>query len=288
MNDAQHGVVVLDKPAGVSSAKALAPLKAFGKVGHAGTLDPFATGVLLALVNDATRLSSLAMALPKTYIAYVLFGNETDTLDPDGEVVAHKDPGAAPPADLEDAVSALTGDILQEPPAYSALKVGGRRAYKLARGGEAPELAPRPVTVHSMRIVGVEWPRVELEVVCGAGTYIRSIARDLGRAIGIPASLVALRRTAIGPFTVEQADPDIVQPPLALIRAADVPIHDTNLDNAYAFVTGRPVPAEAEAGERWAVVCGDLVLGLAISDGEALRPASVFATSRAQIETQHL
>jgi tRNA pseudouridine55 synthase len=288
MSSVSHGFVVLDKEAGLSSAKALAPLKTHGKVGHAGTLDPFATGVLIALVNDATRLSSLAMGLSKTYVAYVMFGRETDTLDPDGETVAEADPGKAPPAGLRDAVSGLTGEILQVPPAYSALKVAGRRAYRLARDGDAPELEPRPVTVHAMRIVEVEWPRVVLEVVCGAGTYIRSIARDLGRAVGIPASLAALRRTAIGPFTVEQADPEAIRPPIALIRAANVPILDTNLDNAYAFVTGRPVAAHADAGERWAVVCGDLLLGLATSDGDVLRPDCVFATSRAQIETQHL
>lgn len=295
---AAHGIVVLDKPAGVSSAKALAPLKRLGKVGHAGTLDPFATGVLLALVGDATRLSSLAMALPKTYLARVEFGFETDTLDPEGSVVAEADPGAAPPPGLEAALSSLTGEIEQVPPVFSAKKVEGRRAYELARAGRAPELEPRLVRVHSIEPAGdrrglaADWPAVELRIVCGTGTYVRSIARDLGRALGLPATLVALRRTAVGPFAVEQADPDRCLAPLELIAAVRMRRVELDLAKAKLFVGGRAVlsgaRAEAADGERCAVVFAGGLIGLGECRGGRVEPDCVLANARREIETQKL
>lgn len=270
-----HGFVVVDKAAGQTSARALDDFKrTFRKVGHAGTLDPFATGVLLVLLGDATRLSELAMGLPKTYRATVRFGRETDTLDPEGEVVAEADPGEPRALPLE------TGEIEQVPPAFSALKVKGERAYKLARKGEAPALKPRRVRIDAMRVVSEAWPEVELEIVCGAGTYVRAIARDLGRAIGLPASLAALRRTAIGPF---EPDDGRIHPPHELVAAAGLPVVETDPDNALRFVTGRAIPGGPKG--RYGVMADGALLGLGRSDGTRLRPDRILAAARRRIET---
>jgi len=288
------GVLVLDKAAGISSAKALNETKQrFGrktKVGHAGTLDPFATGILLALVGDATRLSALAMALPKTYRATVRFGWQTDTLDPDGEVVAEVDPGPGAPAGLEDAARALVGSIEQMPPAYSALKVDGRRAYDLARAGQQPELESRTVEVYDLTIESVSWPRVEISVHCGQGTYIRAIARDLGAALGLPASLEALRRTAIGPFSTAR---DELHDPLELARAAQV--DEVVLDRATAlrFACGAVVPIDAPDADPCAVLMKDRLLndrliGLGAVRHAMLSPRSVLSRARSDLEHSRL
>lgn len=274
------GVLVLDKPAGVSSAAALGPVKREAakalKVGHAGTLDPFATGVLLVLLGDATRLSDLAMQLPKTYVATVRFGVATDTLDPDGEVVAQCDAGA--PRELP--LDLFRGTIQQVPPAFSALKVGGRRAYKLARAGRAPELPPRPVVVHALEVRREDWPDVELEVVCGAGTYIRALARDLGTAVGLPAHLSALRRTRIGPFDADDAG--TIHPPAALVRAAGIPVIEVAEADALALAQGRTVAHDASG--RVGFATGDALVGLADGENGRLYPATIFGRARARLE----
>ena len=287
-----NGVVVLDKPAGLSSAQALAPLKSTVgrrvKVGHAGTLDPFATGVLLALVGDATRLSNLAMALPKTYFATVRFGRQTDTLDPMGTVVAETDPGSAAPAGLADALRAFHGTIEQVPPAYSALKVDGRRAYKLARAGAAPALAARAVTVHATAVVDVRWPCVDVEIRSGAGFYVRSFARDWGALLDLPASLDALRRTAIGPFTdgvaPADADPARALPAAMIVRAADVPQVTVSRADALRFAVGRDLDAPAGATGSVALFAGPMLVGLGEVEGTRLRPRSVFSVARRDLE----
>lgn len=275
------GALPLSKPPGVTSAHFLHPLKArFARVGHAGTLDPFASGLLLALVGSATRLAALAMAMPKRYRATVLFGRETDTLDPDGKVVSERDPGAEPPKELEAAVAAFTGEILQEPPAYSARKVGGRRAYALAREGREVKLEPRPVTIHAIRIAETAWPEVTLEIECSAGTYVRSLARDLGRALGLPASLRLLERTGIGPFVPLEIAPGEAErhliPPADLVRAAGLPLLELDAGTAALFRRGRPIRVAAMRGDVGVLAAGAL-LGLATSDGEGtLRPRLVF------------
>jgi len=278
-----HRIVVLDKAAGISSAKALGGFKdRFKKVGHAGTLDPFATGVLLVLVGDATRLSNLAMGLKKTYRARVRFGWETDTLDPEGAVVEEVDPGSEPPG-LDEAIGSMVGEVEQLPPAYSALKVDGRRAYKLARAGEQPRLEARMVRIDSMeRLASAVWPEVDLEVVCGAGTYIRAIARDLGRAVGLPASLVSLRRTAIGPFVADEAGR--THPLLSVVLAAGLKVLDVDREQALRFAAGRDLLLEADAGERWAVRAGAMLVGLGIADGARLKPDAIFSAARRELE----
>lgn len=177
-------------------------------MGHTGTLDPFATGLLVALVGGATRTARYFNGLSKTYTASVSFGSATDTDDRTGEVVA-----TAPlpsPRTIEDALDAFRGDIEQLPPAYSAIHVGGRRAYELARRGETVALPVRSVSVHELSLLAVdEGPQgvssCALSIRCSAGTYIRSIARDLGIATGSRAHVSELRRTAVGPFHVDEA-----------------------------------------------------------------------------------
>ena len=286
MND---GILVLDKPTGISSAKALNAVKQrFGrktKVGHAGTLDPFATGVLLALVGDATRLSDLAMGLGKEYVATVRFGWRTDTLDPDGEIVAECDPGTVAPAGLIDAVASFVGEIEQQPPAYSALKVRGQRAYDLARRGESPELAPRLVRIDAIEVGSVAWPEVALRVRCGKGTYIRALARDLGEALGLPASLSALRRTAIGPF--RPGGDDLIEP-LALTRAAGLTEIELDRAEALRFACGNSCPTSAADAAPVAVLCADRLVGLGEASKGVLRPRSVLGRARSDLEQGRL
>ena len=164
------------------------------RVGHAGTLDPFATGLLLVLVGRATRAQRYFMALPKTYAATARFGAVSSTGDPEGEIVETGTP-------IPEPLVLPTGEVTQRPPAYSALKVEGERAYRRARRGEEVELPERTVTVHRFEEVRREGDRVELEIECSSGTYVRSLIADLGDAY-----TEALRRTAIGPFRVQDAD----------------------------------------------------------------------------------
>jgi len=203
--DPLDGVVLYDKPAGITSHDAVARMRrALGgpgssgrvKVGHAGTLDPFATGLLLILVGRATRVQRFLMALRKTYEATARFGAVSTTGDPEGEILAT---GVVPSGDLE----LPTGSVHQRPPAFSAVKVGGRRAYALARAGEAVELAERVVEVYRFEERWREGDRRGFTIECSSGTYVRSLIADLGDAY-----CEKLRRTAIGAFEVADADPE--------------------------------------------------------------------------------
>jgi tRNA pseudouridine55 synthase len=285
--------MVIDKPAGLSSARALAPLKRLAgrrlKVGHAGTLDPFATGVLLGLVGDATRLSDLAMGLPKTYEATVAFGRETDTLDPEGEVTAERDPGAVPD-DVAAVAARFVGEIEQVPPAYSALKVDGRRAYALARAGESVELEARRVRVHAVEVLEVAWPEVRLRVVCGAGFYVRAFARDLGHALDLPAHLTALRRTQVGPFTAGVPPGDVawahLQESHGIVEAAGLAWVDLTPEDARAFAAGRlvHVPDLVAGAAACAVRSRSLFVGLGLCPQPGrLQPKVVFSSARAAL-----
>jgi tRNA pseudouridine55 synthase len=203
------GIINLDKPAGMSSARAVAAVKRLlprgTKIGHAGTLDPFATGVLLLLVGRATKSCERLMDEPKQYEATVKFGATTETDDPESPEVPT--PHAAPVAltRVQAAARTFVGDVLQRPPAYSAMKVGGLRSYDLAREGNLVRHEPRPVRVYGIEILSYEWPLLRLRVDCGRGTYIRSIARDLGEALETGGYLTELRRTRVGPFRVDNA-----------------------------------------------------------------------------------
>lgn len=207
------GFLNLDKPSGLTSRdvvdRVLRSLPRRTKVGHAGTLDPLATGVLVVAVGPATKLIEAVQAQAKVYRTVVRLGARSDTLDADGTV----EEMAEPPRPSEEAVRAAVreqvGTIGQVPPAFSALKVQGRRAYDLARSGQDLELAPRPVRIDRIGVLSYEWPLVELEVECGAGTYIRSVARDLGESLGCGGLVQVLTRTRTGRFRIEEAlDPN--------------------------------------------------------------------------------
>lgn len=202
------GVLNINKPEGITSHDVVARVRKITrqrKVGHTGTLDPMATGVLIVCVGQATRLIEYMVASRKQYRATLRFGITTDTLDADGQVVGQQDPSHLTEAHLKSLLPAFEGDLQQRPPIFSALKQDGRPLYKRARAGEAVQVAPRPVTIH--RLTWLDWqpPDLTIEVTCSAGTYIRALARDVGEAAGVGAHLVALTRTANGPWTLENA-----------------------------------------------------------------------------------
>ena len=208
------GVINLDKPPGLTSARAVDRVKRVlprgPKIGHAGTLDPFATGVLLRLVGKATKSCERLMDAAKQYEATVLFGATTATDDPESPPVPWTPAAGGPltpvPRDhVEAALPSFVGRILQRPPAFSAMKIDGRRAYDIARKGGDVALEARPVNVYAIDVVDYAWPRLCLRIDCGRGTYIRAIARDLGEALDVGGYLTELRRTRIGPYTAHDA-----------------------------------------------------------------------------------
>jgi tRNA pseudouridine55 synthase len=221
----EPGVLLYHKPVGVTSHDVVAQVRRSlprgTKVGHAGTLDPFASGLLLVLVDRATRAQRFLMALPKTYRAVARLGWRSDTGDRDGTL---EQTGRMP-----ERLELPTGALMQRPPAYSAVKVGGERAYALARRGEAPELAPRPVTVYRAELLWAEGDRAAFEIECSAGTYVRSLVEGLGDAY-----CDELERTAIGAFRLSDSDPERLLP----------------LAEALAFLPERPLDAEEARGVR--------------------------------------
>jgi tRNA pseudouridine55 synthase len=287
------GLVVVDKPAGFTSHDVVAKLrKAFGqrKVGHAGTLDPDATGVLLVGLGRATRLLRYLSEAGKAYEGRIVFGIATSTLDAAGEVVDQR-PMPITRDDVEGALPRFLGDIEQLPPMVSAVKIGGRRLHELARAGEEVERAPRPVHVNRFDVVGFEpgpYPSADVEVECGSGTYVRSLAADLGVALGGFAHLASLRRTRAGSFTLAEARPlvDIeADPPAAVLPLTeamrDLERVDIDAEQARAVAHGVSFASNALAvhGEGpYAFVGPDGAL-LAVYDarGPALRPAVVVA-----------
>ncbi|GGE00475.1 tRNA pseudouridine synthase B [Tsuneonella deserti] len=207
-----HGWLVLDKPRGLGSTQAVAAVKrnlregGQGKtrIGHGGTLDPLAEGVLPIALGEATKLAGRMLDASKVYEFTVCFGEETDTLDTEGRVVATSEHRPTRP-DIVAVLPRFTGPIEQMPPAYSALKVGGERAYDLARAGHAVQLASRAVTVHALDLVDADDVSATLRAHVSKGTYIRSLARDIARALGTVGHVTYLRRTRAGPFGLEQA-----------------------------------------------------------------------------------
>jgi tRNA pseudouridine55 synthase len=205
------GVLNVDKAAGETSFDVVSRLRRLTgahRVGHAGTLDPLATGVLPILFESATRLAEFALRLPKTYVADIHLGYSTATDDAEAEREPVGDPSALTAQDLQNALSAFSGRILQEPPAFSAVKLDGQRAYKLARRGEEPKPKAREVEVYESHLVDFTPGRdavARIEVRCGSGTYMRSIARDLGRGLGVGGYLGRLVRTAYGGLAIESA-----------------------------------------------------------------------------------
>ena len=203
-----HGILVVDKPAGLSSMDVVRRVRrAAGgaKTGHAGTLDPLATGVLVCCIGRATKAVERLMAGEKVYEARIALGAATETDDAEGERVAVGSAGPPSEEAVRAALRAQTGTIEQVPPRHSAVKVGGRRAYARARAGEDVTPEPREAHVHAIELLRYAYPSLDVRITCGKGTYIRSIARDVGRALGTEGYLAALRRTAVGDHTVDRA-----------------------------------------------------------------------------------
>jgi tRNA pseudouridine55 synthase len=280
-----HGLAVIDKPAGVTSHDVVAMLRRHlheRRVGHAGTLDPDATGVLLVGVGNATRLLRFLTALGKTYTGEVVLGTETDTLDDSGAVTARHDMTVTLQQVRTVVAERLTGPIMQVPPMVSALKVDGRRLHELAREGIEVARDPRPVTVHRFDVDATDDPLVyRIEVTCSAGTYVRSLAADLGTLLGGGGHLRRLRRTACGSFTVDEAtSPD--EPRLLTMREALRDLPALSVDEATAGLVrhGRPFDRGAlgDTGDGpWAVVgpSGDLLAVYEAHGPRTVKPAVV-------------
>jgi tRNA pseudouridine55 synthase len=291
------GILLLDKPGGVTSfevvRRARRALK-LRKIGHLGTLDPFATGLLPLCLQEATKLVPFLMPEPKTYQAMVLLGATTDTQDLTGEVVARSD--ALPsPEEVRRVAQGFVGEIEQTPPMYSALHHQGQRLYKLARRGEVVDLRPRKVVVHHLNVDEVDLPRVTLTVKCSQGTYIRTLAHDLGRALGCGGHLIALRRLMVGHFRVEESIPmaaltelsaDALHP--CIIRLAHcltgLRIVTVLPEEARLMRQGRPIIREENrlaSGEQVRIMCGLELVAVARLEGRSgqavLAPVRVFA-----------
>jgi tRNA pseudouridine55 synthase len=292
MTSGKDGLVIVDKPGGMTSHDVVARIRRLAgtrRVGHAGTLDPLATGVLVVGVEKATRLLGYLTLTQKRYDATIRLGQSTSTDDAEGEVIFTASAKDVTTETIAKAVTDLTGDILQVPPKVSAIKVDGQRAYKLTRAGAAPELKPRPVTVYEFTVTDIRpdgnLKDVDATVRCSSGTYIRALARDLGDKLGTGGHLTALRRTRVGGYgldaakTLDQLAERFEVMPLAQAAAAAFPSRDLSADEARRLAhggrlaaTGIPSPAAAFAPD------GTLVALLTEDCGQA-RPLVVFAGS---------
>ncbi len=284
------GVLNVNKPAGMTSREVVNQIqrqvRPF-KTGHAGTLDPLATGVLVVCIGKATRLISCVQQLPKQYRASFLLGRLSDTEDVDGDVRLLEHAPVITAADVRAVLGEFVGTIKQRPPAYSALKVSGKRAYQLARRGEAVDLPARPVVIHELTLVRFAYPEMVLDVCCGSGTYIRSLGRDIAVQLQSGAVMSALQRTAIGPYVVTSA-----MPPDQLTRAgielallppesalAQFPKLTLTAAEAIEIAHGRPIPNRSvESGEAIVAVSADQQLLAILSDRDGkLHPTRNFA-----------
>jgi tRNA pseudouridine55 synthase len=277
--------VLVDKPTGPTSHDVVDVVRhAYGtrRAGHAGTLDPFASGLLIVLVGRATRLSRYLVGLPKRYTGSIALGVETDTADHTGEVIgAGNGWRSLPDADVMSAMEALTGRLLQHPPAHSAKKLDGERAYRRARRGETVELEPREIDVRRFDMTARDADRVDFTADVSSGTYVRALARDLGRALGCGAHLAALRRTEVGSFSVDAAVAVEAlrrqAPPLRPPREAVEHLPSLQLDAEHRdhVAHGRPVPAADAADDPIALVAGDELVAIAERQGDVLKPRVV-------------
>ncbi|MFZ5870902.1 MAG: tRNA pseudouridine(55) synthase TruB [Actinomycetota bacterium] len=257
---APSGLVVVDKPPGWTSHDVVGRVRRLAgtrRVGHAGTLDPMATGVLVLGVERATRLLTFLVGADKEYAATIRLGASTVTDDAEGDVLERRDAAAVTAGDVRTAVADLTGPLQQVPSAVSAVKVDGRRSYARVRAGEDVELAARPVTVHRFDVLGVRRATVDgvgqldvdVEVACSSGTYVRALARDLGRALGVGGHLTALRRTRVGPYgvevarTLEDLAADFSVLPLAQAARAAFPVRELTDDEARRLAHGQRLRA---------------------------------------------
>jgi tRNA pseudouridine55 synthase len=271
-----HGILVVDKPGGMTSHDVVAQarrLYGVRAVGHAGTLDPMATGVLVLLFGEACKLSPYLTGQSKRYRAMVEFGRSTDSLDRDGKLTEERElePGWLDDGRLADALEREWRRTLQLPPQVSAISLGGQRAHALARAGKVVELSERPVAVEHLVVVSREERRLELELGVSKGYYVRALARDLGASLGVPAHLAELRRTASGSFSIDEATPWPVTTPPPLLGMADsarraLPVTRLSPEGARKARLGQLLapddascPAAADEASCWLSPSGDVV-----------------------------
>jgi len=288
---APDGLLIVDKPGGMTSHDVVARVRRLARtrrVGHAGTLDPMATGVLVVGVGKATRLLGHLALTEKEYSATIRLGQATDSDDADGAIVAATPADDVGDGDLAAAVAALRGEIRQVPPAVSAVKVGGQRAYKLARAGDAPRLEPRAVTVREFSVLAVRRQAglldADARVTCSSGTYIRALARDLGAALGTGGHLTRLRRTRVGPYreddarTLGQLAEALDVRPLAEAAAAAFPRFDVTAEQAERLAHGGRLPAcGLGEGPAAAFAPDGSFIALVTEEADVCRPLAVFA-----------
>jgi len=274
------------KPAGPTSHDVVdIARRALGeqRVGHLGTLDPFAKGLLVLVVGRATRLAPFAAEWPKTYEGVIRLGVTTDTDDLTGAVVATAPWTGITPAQLADVIGSFRGAYEQRPPAYSAVRIAGERAYRRARRGEAVAPEPRPVEIRELEIVEAAVPDLQFRATVSAGTYLRSLARDIGAKLGCGAHLTMLRRTAVGPLRLEDAvAPEAVTPAVlqdAAVLVAHMPQRQVDKKERDAVVHGRPIASgqTADGRRQIAIFAGDELLAVADSVGDLLKPRVVVA-----------
>lgn len=287
------GLLNLNKPSGITSRRVVDRVQRLvkpAKVGHAGTLDPLASGVLVVGVGPATRLVEYVQEMHKHYRATFLLGRTSTTEDVEGEVTLLS--GAAPPArgELEQAARELSGRIEQRPPSFSALNVSGQRAYKLARAGQEVKLAPRTVHVYRLEITGYDYPELRLEVECSGGTYVRSLGRDLAERAGTAAVMSGLVRTAIGPFTLADAiDPETLSaatlanhllPPILAVRGRMVELSLSPAELA-RVAHGQTIALSGVQADRCAVVdaAGRLAAVIVRRSGDEFRAIKNFPSA---------
>ena len=257
-----HGLLNINKPAGMTSRRAVDLIERLtrpAKSGHAGTLDPLATGVLVVCVGAATRWIEYVQQMPKRYTGTFLLGRKSATEDTEGEVVELPDQPRPTREEIVEAARRFLGTVEQRPPAFSAVKIAGRRAYELARKGQSPQLTPRPIEIHQIEVLAYQYPELVLDISCGSGTYIRSLGRDLAESLGTAAVMSALTRTSIGPFSLEEAvDPRALTPDTwqqflrpSSLAVEHLPRVRLSADEVNAIRCGRTVPGkqgEVEAG----------------------------------------
>lgn len=285
-----HGWLNLDKPAGLTSAAAVGRIKRLfrpGKIGHGGTLDPAATGVLPIAFGEATKTVAYIMDGKKRYRFAVRWGEARDTDDAEGAVIASS-PTRPSEGDIAQALDAFRGEISQVPPAYSAIKVAGRRAYDLARGGTPAELAPRNVQVHGLALEKAARDEAVFALECGKGTYVRSIARDLAVMLGTVGHVGWLRRTAVGKFdesrAISLANVESLVHSAALAECllpvesalADIPALDLTEQEANCLRNGQAVPSPGDGEGIVYARRGERLVALAMVESGLLRPLRVF------------
>jgi tRNA pseudouridine55 synthase len=288
------GLLIVDKPVGPTSHAVVGQVRkgtGIRKVGHAGTLDPRASGVLVLCLGAATRLSEFLSSTTKEYEALVRFGVSTRTYDTDGEITQRSD-RAPSRREIEETLPRFRGEIEQRPPPFSAVKIRGRKAYEIARAGDEPELEVRSVRIERLEVRSYVAPDLSIVIECSAGTYIRSLAQDLGEILGTGAHLAALRRTRAGPFRIDEATP---MPMLEVgmltgkwqrfLRPAaealpDLPAVEVDSEGLEALRFGHPIPAEPGDSDQAKAIGpeGELVAILQRTEGPHWHPRKVFVS----------